>query len=141
MLITTPKTAEGLSRRSAWRMPKFSFLATKASFCTKYGLHGQCVPSHHSGLQVPQLLLLALRVLQGLSSQVYRFSSPPNPKHVAIKCASAAQQVHLANQSISNSLCCSIHFTFIVVAITAIQAVWPNHSVNRTYCGGPAFGL
>ena len=141
MFITTPKTAEELSRRSAWRMPKFSFLATKASLCTKYGLHGQCVPSHHSVLQLPQLLLLALRVLQGLSNQVYRFSSPPNPEHAAIKGASAAQQVHLANQCISNPLCFSIHFTSVVVAINAIQTVWPNHSLNRTFCGGPVFGL
>ena len=23
---------------------------------------------------------------------------------------------------------------------TMFHAVWPNHSLNRTYCGGPAFG-
>ena len=92
-------------------------------------------------LQIPQLLLLALRVLQGLSSQVNLFSSPPNPEDAAIKGASAAQQVHLAIQCSSISLCRSIHFTLVVVAVTSIQSVWPNHSVNRTYCGGPAFGL
>ena len=103
--------------------------------------NGQCVPSSQCALQVPQLLILVLRILQGLSGQVCRFFSPPNPEHSVIKGALAPQQVHLAIQCTFTSFCSSIHFTFVVVAITAIRAVWPNLSLNRTYCGGPVFGL
>ena len=89
---------------------------------------------------------VALRGQRSLFSSSHRLSSSSSMSRVCNLVSTNNLRVHHAIQPWGRLPTFTRSAIWFIASLAAgsnsqIRAVWPNHSLNRTHCGGPPFGL